>query len=100
MDACEAVWTRSRGHEMKLGMNIATHTEFVELKYMNRHKLKGILRTKQKVFIRCIMCGDMRRVAKVVVVGSGVVAKCVFGRCVGGDCVVVRRAVVRQVVKW
>ncbi|CAN7106963.1 unnamed protein product [Brassica rapa subsp. narinosa] len=79
MDACEAVvcvlnqWlalycTRSRGHEMKLGMNIATHTEFVELKYMNRHKLKGILRTKQKVFIRCIMCGDMRRVAKVVVV--------------------------------
>ncbi|CAN7001344.1 unnamed protein product [Brassica rapa subsp. trilocularis] len=83
---------------------------------MNRHKLKGILRTKQKVFIRCIMCGDMRRVAKVVVVGrqlfgsfmvrgrcvvrSGVVAKCVFGRCVGGDCVVVQRAVVRQVVKW
>ncbi|CAN7050197.1 unnamed protein product, partial [Brassica oleracea var. botrytis] len=81
-----------------------THTQFVELKYMNRHKLKGTLRAKQKVSIRCIMCGDMRRVAKVVVVGrqlfgsfmvrgyvdglcvvrSGVVAKCVFGRCVDG----------------
>ncbi|KAH0880939.1 hypothetical protein HID58_068333 [Brassica napus] len=44
----------------------------------------GTLRAKQKVSIRCIMCGDMRLVAKVVVVGSGVVAKCVFGRCVDG----------------
>ncbi|CAN6908286.1 unnamed protein product, partial [Brassica oleracea] len=44
-----------------------THTQFVELKYKNRHKLKGTLRAKQKVSIRCIMCGDMRRVAKVVV---------------------------------
>ncbi|KAL0707130.1 hypothetical protein Bca4012_073556 [Brassica carinata] len=35
---------------------------------MNRHKPNGTLRSKQKVSIRCIMCGDMRRVAKVVVV--------------------------------
>ncbi|KAH0849521.1 hypothetical protein HID58_096382 [Brassica napus] len=44
----------------------SSHTQFVELKYMNRHKLKGTLKTKQKVSIRCIMCGDIRRV---VVVG-------------------------------
>ncbi|WZY87377.1 hypothetical protein YC2023_033761 [Brassica napus] len=31
---------------------------------MNRHKLKGTLRAKQQVPIRCIMCGDMRRVTK------------------------------------
>ncbi|KAH0880213.1 hypothetical protein HID58_067607, partial [Brassica napus] len=101
VDACEAVvcWTRSCGHEMKLNTKRATHTQFVELKYMNRHKPNGTLRSKQKVSIRCIMCGDMRQVAKVVVVGSGVVPKCVFGRCVDGDCVVVRRAVVKQVVK-
>ncbi|KAG2280908.1 hypothetical protein Bca52824_052128 [Brassica carinata] len=35
---------------------------------MNRHKPNGTLRAKEKVSIRCIMCGDMRRVAKVVVV--------------------------------
>ncbi|WZY90634.1 hypothetical protein YC2023_047369 [Brassica napus] len=28
----------------------SSHTQFVELKYMNRHKLKGTLRTKQKLW--------------------------------------------------
>ncbi|KAH0883518.1 hypothetical protein HID58_046633, partial [Brassica napus] len=60
VDACEAV--------VCLNTKRATHTQFVELKYMNRHKPNGTLRAKQKVSIRCIMCGDMRRVAKVVVV--------------------------------
>ncbi|CAN6809666.1 unnamed protein product [Brassica oleracea] len=32
---------------------------------MNRHKPKGTLRAKQKVSIRCIMCGDMRRASTV-----------------------------------
>ncbi|CAN7088547.1 unnamed protein product, partial [Brassica rapa subsp. narinosa] len=70
VDACEVVvcWTRSCGHGMKLNTKRATHTHFVALKYMNRHKLKGTLRAKQQVPIRCIMCGDMRRVTKVVVV--------------------------------
>ncbi|CAF1934965.1 hypothetical protein Bca4012_074375 [Brassica carinata] len=70
MDAFER---KNRSHGVnatsELNTKRATHTQFVELKYMNRHKLKGTLRAKQKVSIRCIMCGDMRLVAKVVVVG-------------------------------
>ncbi|CAN6882218.1 unnamed protein product, partial [Brassica oleracea] len=81
VDACEAVvcWTRSCGHEMKLNTKRATHTQFVELKYMNRHKPNGTLRAKQKVSIRCIMCGDMRRVSKVVVVWVIMVRRQLFG---------------------
>ncbi|CAN6981826.1 unnamed protein product, partial [Brassica oleracea var. botrytis] len=81
VDACEAVvcWTRSCGHEIKLNTKRATHTQFVELKYMNRHKPNDTLRAKQKVSIRCIMCGDMRRVAKVVVVWVIMVRRQLFG---------------------